>query len=314
MKSVELIEPFELYNLLNQVQHGTPCVVNEYYLVLFDPRKLDEFSESHVITSKYIKYDDSSKSFDVPTNIDYSAVRYLVVIDNRASSAKDVVSPAIRLAEKLWQSGSKYPIKVVKGGYEEFSALYPFLRSQQRIWSQNDMENLTTHPIEVEPGFLYIGFRQQAMSPAVVKNLKVKAHINLTKQTDEIFSADDTIYGKNRELVPQLLHIPLEDDLQSNLFSHFLTCCSFIDQHRRSDGKTLVIYSQLGISRNVAVALCYLMYQHKLPLKDALQRIQKCHHYICPNQAFVKDLLRWEAELLGSQTTQPKDLGFLSYD
>lgn len=314
MKSVKLIEPFELYNLLNQVQHGAPCVVNEYYLVLFDPRKLDEFSESHVITSKYIKYDDATDTFDVPTNIDYSAVRHLVIIDNRASSSKDIASPAIRLAEKMWQLGSKYPIKVVKGGYEEFSALYPFLRTQQQIWSQSDLENLATHPIEIEPGFLYIGFRQQAISQAIVKNLKVKAHINLTVQIDEIFSSDDMAHGKNRELVPQLLHIPLPDDLQTDLFSHFRTCCSFIDQHRRSDGKTVVIYSELGISRNVTIALCYLMYQHKIPLKSAMQRVQKCHHYICPNQVFIKDLLRWEAELLGSQTTEPKDLGFLSYE
>lgn len=314
MKSINLIEPFQLYNLLNQVNHGTPCVSNEYYLVLFDPRKLDEFTESHVVTSRYIKCDDSSDTFEIPKNIDYSAVRYLVVIDNRASSQKDVASPAIRLADKLWQMGSKFPVNVVKGGYEEFSALYPFLRSQQRILSQCEMENFSTYPIEIEPGFLYIGLRSQAMLPAVIKNLKVKAHINLTLQEDKVFAVDDTVYGKNRELVPQLLQIPSEDSLKSDLQTHFLTCCSFIDQHRRNDGKSVVIYSELGISRNVTIALCYLMHHHKISLKDALQRVQTCHFYVCPNQSFIKALLEWEVKLLGSQLTEPSDLGFLSYN
>jgi len=311
MRGIELIEPTELYNLLNQLHQSVPCVVNEYYLVLFDPRKPDDFHESHVVTSKHIKRKDDK--YIVPTNIDYSAVNNLVVIDSRCSSLKDIQSPAVGLAELLWKMGSKYPVKVVKGGYEEFSALYPFLRTQKMLWTQGEIEALFTYPIEVLPGFLYIGLRKQAGEPKIEKDLKIKAHVNLTSTEDPVFKLEDRIHGKSRDLISQLLNVPVEDSIHADLFSQFSTCCSFIQQHHKGDGKTLLVYSELGISRCVTVALSYLIFHHKIPLKDALRQIKKCHHSVCPNQTFIKDLLKWELDVLGSQITVPSDLGFLSY-
>jgi len=313
MRGIELIEPTELYNLLNQLQYGMPCVVNEYYLALFDSRKLDEFNESHVITSKFVNYDHKT-GFDIPKNFDYAAVQNLVVIDNRASSLKDVTSPAIVLAEILWKMGSKYPVKVVNGGYEEFSGLYPFLRSQKMLWTQGEIESIPLFPIEIDAGFLYIGLRTQAESQAVGKYLRTKAHINVTTSDDTRFTTDDMIYGKNRELVQQLLHIPVEDSIDADLYSHFSSSCTFIEQHHKKDGKSVLIYSDLGISRSVTIALAYLIYHHKIPLKEALVRVKKCHYSICPNQSFVKSLLKWEVDVLGSEITVTSDLGFLSYE
>ena len=313
MKGIELIEPTELYNLLNQLQYGMPCVANEYYLALFDARKLDEYNESHVITSKFVNYDQEN-GFEIPKNFDYTAVQNLVVIDNRASSIKDITSPAIVLAEILWKMGSKYPVKVVKGGYEEFSGLYPFLRSQKMMWTHGEIESIPTFPIEIEAGFLYIGLRTQAESEAVGKYLRTKAHINVTTSDDTRFTADDMVYGKNRELVPQLLHIPVEDSIGVDLYSHFSSSCSFIEQHHKKDGKSVLIYSDLGISRSVTIALSYLIYHHKIPLKDALGWMKKCHDSVCPNQTFIRGLLKWEVDVLGSEITIPSDLDFLSYD
>lgn len=313
MKGIGFIEPSELYNLLNQVTRGVACVSNSNYLILFDARKLEEYNESHIITSRYVPYSDN-EGFVFPKNIDYSAVKNLIVIDNRASSIKDLNCPGVICAEILWKLGSKYPVKVVKGGYEEFSALYPFLRSIKILWTQQEMTTLPTYPIEVEPAFLYIGMYSQACRQDVSKHLKIKAHINVTQNEDPRFSADDTILGKNREPVAQLLHIPITDDVTSNISSYFSVICSFIDQHRRNEGKSVLIYSDLGISRCATVALCYLIYKEKIPLKNAVNVLTNCHHSICPNQQFMKSLFEWEVEVLGKKVTSRADLGFLSYD
>lgn len=314
MKGISFIEPTQLYNLLNQVIRGVPCVSNEYYLVLFDARKLEEFTESHIITSRYVPYNEKD-GFVFPKNIDYSAVKNLVVIDNRANSINDSTCPGVICSEILWKMGSKYPVKVVKGGYEEFSSLYPFLRSQKFLWTQQEMCTLQAYPIEVEPGFLYIGMYAQACQDEIGKHLKIKAHVNVTKHEDPRFSINDTIQGKNREPVSQLLNVPIEDNVSSsNMLSHFSMICSFIDQHRKKEGKTILIYSDLGISRCAAVALCYLIWKHKFSLKEAMMFLGRCHHSICPNQTLVNSLFEWEVEVLGKAVTKPEDLGFLSYD
>lgn len=43
-------------------------------------------------------------------------------------------SAAVKCAQVLVNAGSRNPVQVVCGGYERFSALYPFLRTQKIIW------------------------------------------------------------------------------------------------------------------------------------------------------------------------------------
>lgn len=44
------------------------------------------------------------------------------------------IGPAIECAKLIFSNGSKNSVKILKGGYELFSKLYPFLRSQQIIF------------------------------------------------------------------------------------------------------------------------------------------------------------------------------------
>jgi serine/threonine/tyrosine-interacting-like protein 1 len=44
------------------------------------------------------------------------------------------VGDAVNYAKLLVESGSKNTVKVLKGGYELFSRMYPFLRTQQIIY------------------------------------------------------------------------------------------------------------------------------------------------------------------------------------
>jgi len=314
-EGVQFIEPSELFNKLNQVYLGSPCVTNDHYLLLFDARKSNEYKEDHVVTSCHVAYKDN-EGFMFPTNIDYSAVKNIVIIDNRATSIKEVASPAVICANLLWSTGSKYPVKIVKGGYEEFSALYPFLRSQKVFFTKQELSHLKMYPIEIEPGFLYVGTYSQACDDVIAKHLKIKAHVNTTKRADPRYCDDNNnrIVGKNKELLSQLLDINIEDDVSCDIFSHFATACSFIEQHSVKDGKSLLIYSDLGSSRSASIALAYLIRKHKISLAVALKQIKKCHFSVCPNESFIKSLLCWETEVLGKQETVLNELGYLSYE
>ena len=44
------------------------------------------------------------------------------------------IGDAVELAKVLFDNGSKNTVKVLKGGYELFSRLYPFLRTQHIIY------------------------------------------------------------------------------------------------------------------------------------------------------------------------------------
>ncbi len=80
-------------------------------------------------------------------------------------------------AKAMADMGSRNPVKVLRGGYEEFSALYPFLRTQKIMYMPRELDVLQTYPVEVFPGQLYLGNHTQAGSKQMCKDLKIKAVI-----------------------------------------------------------------------------------------------------------------------------------------
>ena len=42
------------------------------------------------------------------------------------------------------------------------------------------------YPVEIMPTFLYIGNYEQSQNPKVNKDLKIKAHVNVTKKKDKL--------------------------------------------------------------------------------------------------------------------------------
>merc|ERR1719361_112856 len=78
---VSIIEPYQLYNILNQVSLQKPCVATSNYLLLLDVRSQQEFSESHVVTAKHATKDGSA--FMIPPDSDIETKKKIVVYDNR---------------------------------------------------------------------------------------------------------------------------------------------------------------------------------------------------------------------------------------
>eukprot|EP00794_Sanderia_malayensis_P014281 gene14281-15768_t len=297
MEGLELLEPTSLFNLLNQ---GTkyPMLSNPCYLLLLDVRSTSNFTESHILTAKLVKKEEDG-SFHLPIDTELETKQNIVIYDNQTStlSAKD--APAVAYGQVLWQNGSKYPVKILKGGYETFSALYPFLRTQNMLYTPRELDEIFTYPVEVIPGFLYSGTCDQSQRAGVNKDLKIKAHINVTKNRS-IFFQDD---GSNT-----VLQISIEDNKNEHILKFFKDICSFIDAKNNKDRKSVLIFSDLGISRSIAASMAYLMHHHQWTLKAAWKHVKNCKQNACPNMGFVRQLAVWEEQLLGGKFTDVDSL------
>ncbi|PVD31428.1 hypothetical protein C0Q70_06840 [Pomacea canaliculata] len=212
------IEPKALYNLLQQATFYS-CLSDPNYLLLIDARKKHEFAEDHVLTAKKAPKRENGE-FLVPYDAELECKQNIVIYDSNTSEFTDPQAPALLCGCLLWNMGSRNPVQILKGGYEAFSALYPFLRTQKIIYMPREMDEIKPYPVEVLPGFLYLGNWFHGNESYIQKDLKIKAHINVCVEPGTLFA----------EPGQQRLHIQVEDREDADLFSHFSKACTFIDQ------------------------------------------------------------------------------------
>uniref|UniRef100_A0A3Q3WT38 Uncharacterized protein n=1 Tax=Mola mola TaxID=94237 RepID=A0A3Q3WT38_MOLML len=118
------------------------------------------------------------------------------------------------------------PVHIVRGGFERFSALYPFLRTQKIIYTVTELENLLTYPVEVIAGLLYMGDQKQLMDAGVLGDLKISAVHCVTGHLRHLKPISYTRYSQ----------------------SHILR------------GSRVLVVSREGRSRCSAVTMAFLMY------------------------------------------------------
>ncbi|CAL1534493.1 unnamed protein product [Lymnaea stagnalis] len=296
MEGLQLIGPSELYNLLQQGSSYS-CLSDTNFLLLIDARNKEEYNASHILTAKKAPKNENGL-FMIPYDAELECKVHVVVYDSNASSHTEE-SPATECAQLLWNSGSRNPVMILKGGYEEFSALYPFLRTQKIIFTPRELDDISPYPVEIVQGLLYLGNWHHGNAPHVQKNLKIRGHINCCIEAETFFP----------EPGPHLLHIQVEDDSSADLFSHFRSACDFIDLHFEEDFAVLV-FGNLAISRPAAVIIAILIYHFKWTLEQAHNHVYKCSQKIRPNRGFIEQLSRWEEEILGSKKTDIDDQNF----
>ncbi|XP_025962930.1 serine/threonine/tyrosine-interacting-like protein 1 [Dromaius novaehollandiae] len=317
MAGLQLCEPTELYNILNQAA-GLPRLSEPNYLCLLDARTQREYDESHIITARKIEQSPTGE-YLVPDSEELECVRYCVVYDcetssldlcdyekeesekgaNASSEIKNAESSslcslnaeegtAVRYGRDLEQF-TRHPVLILRGGYKRFSACYHFLRTQKLFWMPQELDNLQPYPVEILPAKLYMGNFKQACDRQILKDLKIKAQVNISEQPAALFAED------------KLLHISVPDSPYADLFSSFPTICHFIDAQLNYGA--VLVFSSLGISRSSTVAMAYLMHSSQLSLKEAWEYVRKCKTNMRPNRGFVKQLSDWETQIYGTAIT-----------
>lgn len=295
-EGLKLIEPNALYNML---QHATvySCLSDPNYLLLIDARNKNEYNESHVVTAKKAPKSENGE-FLIPYDAELECKQNIVVYDSNTSALKDIDAPAVACGRLLWEMGSRNKVNILKGGYEEFSALYPFLRTQKILFMPREMDEIKSYPVEIIQGFLYLGNWRQGNAAYIQKDLKIKAHVCASVE-DETFMP-----GRN----PDKLHIQVQDSLNAELLSLFSISFDFIEtQKNATPMKPVLVFDKLGISRAATIVLAYLMKKNKYDLETAWKKVQTCLPTMRPNRFFVEQLSVWEEMLMGAKATDVSD-------
>uniref|UniRef100_A0A8D1NY36 Tyrosine-protein phosphatase domain-containing protein n=1 Tax=Sus scrofa TaxID=9823 RepID=A0A8D1NY36_PIG len=249
----------------------------------------------------------------IPESVDLECVKYCVVYDNNTSSLEIilknnsdddntdddnggvVLGAALECGRALTHL-TRHPVHILRGGYECFSAMYHFFRTQKSIWMPQELDAFQPYPVEIVPGKIYLGNFRQACDPKIQKDLKIKAHVNVSMEIGPFFVGD----------ADKLLHIPIEDSPEANISPFLRHLCHFIEMHLEL-GSVVLVFSTMGISRSCAAILAYLMHRNGQTLKRSWTYVKKCKNNMRPNRALVAQLSEWEKVVLGDAVTDILD-------
>ncbi|XP_036360102.1 serine/threonine/tyrosine-interacting-like protein 1 isoform X2 [Octopus sinensis] len=253
-KDLVFLDHSELYNLLQKCKRY-PALADPNYLLLLDTRKDDGYQEDHIITARRVKQDETGKML-IPYDAELECKQHVVVYDSSTGSSIDA------------------------GGYERFSAHYPFLRSKKIMFTQRELDTLQLYPYEIIPKKLYLCKSSLASRLYVIKDLKLTAFLNCTEDVLPM------------PQIQNVYHVPQSDNDTTNLYKYFQECCEFIDAN-----EITLAFSVLGISRSTTILVAYIMYSTQMSLAEAYDFIQKRCHFIRPNRNFIHQLSAWEGYL-----------------
>ncbi|XP_033048570.1 serine/threonine/tyrosine-interacting-like protein 1 isoform X8 [Trachypithecus francoisi] len=163
---------------------------------------------------------------------------------------------------------------------------------QTLIVLAKELDAFQPYPIEIVPGAVFLGNFGQACDPKIQKDLKIKAHVNVSMDTGPFFAGD----------ADKLLHIRIEDSPEAQILPFLRHMCHFIEIHLHL-GSVVLIFSTQGISRSCAAVIAYLMHCNEQTLQRSWAYVKKCKNNMCPNRGLVSQLLEWEKTILGDSIT-----------
>ncbi|CAH8544353.1 unnamed protein product [Schistosoma rodhaini] len=282
MAKLEIIKPSELYNILNQ-KFTHAFISDPCYCVLFDSRTADDYNKSHIITAKNLKRLNDC-SFRIPYEAELDCIWNLIVYDGNTSSL-DSEADAVRAAKLLRDNGSRNLVKILEGGFETFTRLYPYMRSDKIMYLPRELESFSTYPLEVLPNVLYIGTIQHASDRKLHRQMNIVAHINYALDND------DPIYQNCKD---SMFNIQPSDN--GELLSFLDDVCDFI-QEKRLRGHCVLIVSNQIFNQSIVIAIAYLIKYEMMSLKNAWMYLRKICIPMQPSWNFMIQLAEFEYQL-----------------
>jgi len=268
---------------MNQVQTGDKSgegfaqLSDPNFLLLIDARTLKDYEHYHIPTAirPKVKRDEQYQTLSMvlPFEPLIECKQNIVVYDGESTELTNHKDrPAVRVAKALSRAGAQVPVKVLHGGFQDFSANYPFMRSTKNCYTAREMDGFETYPIEILQGNLYLGTSNQADRMAIRKNLKLDAFVNFIEGAEE----------KTKEIS--------EDVFQANATGLTLQdlkpIASFIDKHRLK-GSRVLISCPSGRGMSAAMAMYYLVHS-STPSNPISKRDAVNYVAMCKNDVLVK--------------------------
>jgi len=144
---------------------------------------------------------------------------------------------------------------------------------------------------------LYLGDQKDAQNKKKLEKRGIKYIINMA--CAENYFPEDYEY----------LKLDVSDTPSQDLTQHFKQCFEFIDKGF-NEKKSVLVHCQMGLSRSATIVIGYMMKSQGWPLEKAYSHVFEARGFIMPNDGFHYQLLKYEKQLYGKITMEPR--GFMS--
>eukprot|EP00397_Hematodinium_sp_SG-2012_P033640 GEMP01035969.1.p1 GENE.GEMP01035969.1~~GEMP01035969.1.p1 ORF type:complete len:251 (+),score=64.85 GEMP01035969.1:308-1060(+) len=161
---------------------------------------------------------------------------------------------------------------------DDFLKLYPFLRAGDGTHVEPPRLN---YPTELIPNALFIGSKDHAHNPGLLRQLNITRIVRLLENTPETEDAS-------------IMHVTIDDLPTEKLPIEEMVL--WIQEQIAAKHRVLV-HCNLGVSRAATTCIAYVMKDAKVPLQRAYSFVEKQRPCIRPNAGFVEQLQAWEKKL-----------------
>jgi len=148
-----------------------------------------------------------------------------------------------------------------------------------------------------QPSSIFLGPMNAAnmYNPDVLSALQkfnIRGIVNCTQLQTPTLTHDDD----NDEDVLEYCHVPVRDENGANLLSYFKGTSHFI-QKILSEGNSVLVHCQMGVSRSSTVVIAYLMAYHDMKRDEAFLHVVERRPKVRPNYGFWNQLGKWEEQI-----------------
>jgi protein-tyrosine phosphatase len=151
-------------------------------------------------------------------------------------------------------------------------------------WKRKKMDEISS----VIPGLLYISGYEPALE---IENLKDLEIINVVRLGDK----DDFMHYYITHDDVEYHDILIEDEMYATLTTEILDEAT---QFIHSSHSPVLVHCFAGVSRSASIVIAYLIRFHKMSFQAACDYLTNKHSRAQPNPKFLKDLMKYEYELI----------------
>nr|KAG5700355.1 hypothetical protein BaRGS_029607 [Batillaria attramentaria] len=224
--------------------------------------------------------------------------------------------------------GKTKDLRDTEGGYEEFSRLYTFLRSEKVIFmprrERGRSKGAAVKCLE-NRGDVVSDFRAGGSpSSRVLDLLKATDPCNWSKAVSDVFERSESVMTQQsfttkpgrrgrKKMETNFYRIYMPDSNDAQIAKHFPRICDFLDTRigKKAEPKQpVLVFDKVGFSLSGTIVMAYLMNARKADVDSAWKMVKKHLPTFRPNRGFVEQLSVWEITVCGATATDIGDPRF----
>jgi len=268
MAGVKQISITELYNLINQEDlNCNPAAWDENFLLLVDCRSFNRWELGHIILARNMNriLEPQNPNF-IPPFHSIKHIDHIVVYDEGNETHADPFS-AKKCARVLNELGTRNPVRILRGGYIEFSRKYPFLRVGGKIcYSARQLESFfKTMPLELDERVFISSAKTATQSNVHHLQIEGIIYCGVKPKISIVDNIEVTTKSMDEDMIQQILN--------------------FISSHSR-----MLIVCETGRIQAALIAMIYRVKLHAESSEKAESTIRELKHNLILGQRHRKIL------------------------